>query len=394
MDPNAFADSTAGRVVRTPSDYYAFVPNPLPPAELDLRPLAGELETASLALGRLAGIGVSLKNPYLLVRPLARREAVLSSRIEGTHATLSDVFSFEAHEAKRAAKAARPAGAAKPSDVREVHNYAVALEHGMARLATLPISLRLVREIHRMLLEGVRGDYATPGEFRVTQNWIGPPGCTLATATFVPPPVPEMTTALGQWEGFHHAASELPLLVRLAVSHYQFEAIHPFVDGNGRVGRLLIPLLLCEQNVMPQPLLYLSAFFERHRDDYYRLLLGVSRSGAWLDWIRFFLAGVADQASDATVRIDRLQSLQQDYRQRFATARASALLPRLIDRLFENPMITVPQARDELGVTFRAASQNISKLEEAGIVRELTGQDRNRIYVADEVLRLLRDPVT
>ena len=383
MDTNAYANSTAGRVIRTAAGYQSFVPNPLPPADLDLRPLSGALEEASMALGRLSGIGGSLKNPYLLVRPLARREAVLSSRIEGTHATLSDVFTFEARNAR----------ADKDSDVREVHNYAVALEHGMSRLASLPISLRLVREIHRILLTEVRGNYATPGEFRTTQNWIGPPGCTLESATFVPPPVEEMVPALGDWERFHHEASDLPLLVRLGISHYQFEAIHPFVDGNGRVGRLLIPLLLCDKDVMPQPLLYLSGFFERHRDDYYRLLLAVSRRGQWIEWLQFFLAGISDQARDATVRIDRLQALQEAYRGQFATARASALLPRLIDRLFENPMISVSQARDELGVTFRAASQNIAKLEKAGIVRERTGQERNRIYVADEILRLLRDPV-
>ena len=265
------------------------MPNLLPP-ELSLTwELAGELSAADRDVSELAGIGRTLPNPYLLIRPFMHREAVLSSRIEGTQASLSDLYFFEAASVPPSPQ----------SDVLEVRNYVVALEHGLRRMKDLPVSLRLLREVHEKLMAGVAGEHLTPGGFRRSQSWIGPPGCTLNEATFVPPPVEELMSSLGELEKFCHAPSPLPLLIRLALIHYQFEAIHPFLDGNGRIGRLLLTLLLSSENVLPQPMLYLSAFFERNRDEYYRRLLAVSRDGQWLEWISFFLRGVAEQSRDA-----------------------------------------------------------------------------------------------
>jgi Fic family protein len=380
MDIETFRRSPAGRLVRAPQGYWAFVPHPLPPG-LSFESLVGQLTDASLALGQLSGIGEMLPNPYLLIRPFVRREAVSSSRIEGTRASLSDLFFFEA------AETASP----RTPDVPEVYNYVRALEHALERLREFPVSLRLVRETHAILLENVRGGHATPGEFRRSQNWIGPPGCTLQDATYVPPPVDEMKTALDAWEKFLHESSDIPLLVQLALIHYQFEAIHPFLDGNGRVGRLLIPLLLCERGILPRPLLYLSSFFERHREAYYRLLLNVSLKGAWGEWVVFFLRGVHVQARDATRRARQLVGLQTDYRGRLQKVRSSALLTRLVDRLFESPAITISRVAKEMEITFRSAQNNVNKLVHAGILEEVTGRERNRIYLAREILKVLEE---
>jgi Fic family protein len=253
MDTAQFENSPSGRLVRAIDGYRAFVPNPLPP-KLDWSDALVSLTSkADLALGTLSGLGENLPNPHLLIYPFVRKEAVLSSRIEGTLSSLSDLLLFEATRAE------------KQRDVKEVQNYVDAVEYGLKRLEELPLSLRLIRELHSILMRGVRGERATPGEFRQSQNWIGPPGCTLNDATFVPPPVPEMKDALDRLEKFLHADSQLPPLVELALIHYQFETIHPFLDGNGRIGRLLITLFLCQRGILKKPLLYLSAFFERHR---------------------------------------------------------------------------------------------------------------------------------
>src|SRR5436309_5025335 len=337
MQPSDFTEKAPGRPIKTAQDYWAFVPQPLPPAlEIDWD-LANTLSEADRSLSELSGVARTLPNPHLLIAPFVRREAVLSSRIEGTQAGFSDLLFFEA------------APSAKPpiEDVKEVANYVSALEHGLARLKDLPVSLRLIREMHERLMHGVRGDTMTPGEFRRSQNWIGPPGCTLADAAFVPPPVAEMTQALRDFEKYLHEPPVLPPLVRLALIHYQFEAIHPFLDGNGRIGRLLITLLLCAEGLLPQPLLYLSAYFERHRLEYYRLLLAVSQSGGWSEWICFFLRGVAEQSNDAIRRSDRLLQLMQDYRERLQSARTSALLLQLVDRLFMTPATTVARTAEQ-----------------------------------------------
>lgn len=359
----------------------AFVPPPLPP-EVTLDPeLVSALSEADRNLGLLAGAGEWWPNPHLLIRPFMRREAVLSSRIEGTQASVADLVLFEAS----------PRASSAP-DVREVANYVRALELGVREDRALPISLRLMRELHGELMADVGGAHLTPGEFRTSQNWIGPPGCTLNQATFVPPPPEDMRDALDAFEKYLHKESDLPPLIRLAIAHYQFEAIHPFLDGNGRVGRLLVTLLLDEWKLLPQPLLYLSAFFDRRRSEYYQLLLGVSVAGNWGDWITFFLTGIAEQSTDVVDRARRLFALRERYRAELHSARSSALPLKLVDFLFEQPAVTVAQARDLLDVSPRAARMNVAKLEEAGIVREFTKKARNRIYIAPEILDLLREP--
>ena len=356
--------------------YWAFVPAPLEPDLIFDRALVHTLSRADRALSELSGIARTLPNPHLLIRPFVRREAVLSSRIEGTQASLSDLLFFEA----------APPSEAVVSDVREVANYVAALEFGMKRLSELPLSLRLIREMHALLLAGVRGQAQAPGEFRTTQNWIGRPGCTLMDATYVPPPVDDMRDALDLFEKYLHSNSDLPPLVRMALVHYHFEAIHPFADGNGRIGRLLVTLLLQTERLLPQPLLYLSAYFEEHRDTYYHLLLNVSQRGEWRAWIEFFLEAVEYQSRDAIKRSDALLGLWGGYRHRLQEARASALLLRLVDELFSFPAINTKMAAKALGVTPRSAQLNIDKLIEAGILAEATGQKRNRIYVASEIV--------
>jgi len=376
VKPADFGKNKAGNLIRGKLGYWAFVPAPLEP---DLKfdvPFVGVLSKADRGLSELSGIARTLPNPHLLIRPFMRREAVLSSRIEGTQASLSDLLFFEA---------ATPAEPDVP-DVREVANYLRALEYGIARLSDLPLSLRLIREMHERLMTGVRGETQTPGEFRKTQNWIGPPGCTLMEATFVPPPVEEMLAALDAFEKYLHADSDYPPLVRMALIHYHFEALHPFLDGNGRIGRLLVPLLLCTDGLLHQPMLYLSAFFEKHRSEYYRLLLSVSQNGDWMPWIRFFLTAVEVQAKDAIKRSDTILSLWNSYRNRLQEARASALLLSLVDELFSFPAISAKLASDALQVTPRSAQLNINKLIDAGILEEATGQKRNRVYIAREII--------
>ncbi len=383
MQPTDFTHDKTGRLLKNPHGYWSYVPAPLPP-ELPLSwELVGRLSEADRALAELRGVAQTLPNPHLLIGPFVRREAVLSSRIEGTQADLSDLLLYEATGRPD------PTLTADTADVQEVANYVTALEHGLSRLSDLPLSLRLVREMHEKLMAGVRGERLTPGEFRRSQNWIGPAGCTLNNAAYVPPPVAEMQEALGLLERFWHARSELPPLVRIALAHYQFEAIHPFLDGNGRIGRLLITMLLSTEGLLSQPLLYLSAFFEKNRPEYYRRLLAVSQRGEWNEWLLFFLRGVAEQSSDAVARARRLQALWQRYRETLQSARTSVLLLRLLDRLFADPAISVSQAAQELGVTPRAAQQNIDRLVGEGIVAEATGRQRNRVYVAVEILRLL-----
>ena len=389
MDPRIFGDSPSGRMVRDPTGYWAFVPHPLPPALTWTPTVVAALSQADRALGELAGLGRSLLNPHLLIAPFVRREAVLSSRIEGTQASLSDLYAYEAVQKT----AVQLTMFEPPPDVREVYNYVRALEYGLDRLQSLPLSLRLIREIHARLMEGVRGEHGTPGEFRRSQNWIGPPGCSLQDATYVPPPVSEMEEALGALERFLHQPCDWPPLARLGLVHYQFEAIHPFLDGNGRIGRLLITLLLCAERLLPEPLLYLSAYFESHRQDYYDLLLAVSREGAWETWLVFFLQGVAAQAQDAVARARRLQDLRERYREQFQAERAAGRLLQVVDLLFARPMVTMPQIAEALRVNYATATRYISHLENAAILREVTGQARNRVYRADEVLAAIEEPL-
>lgn len=369
----------AGRYVKQATGYAAFIPAPLPPGP----PLAFDAEMTNLlsdadrALGRLDGVCSVL--PNLFHAMYVRHEAVLSSQIEGTQSTLEDVLQFEI--------GAR--GQELPRDVEEVVNYVKAMNHGLARLAELPLSLRLICEIHARLLEGVRGGQRTPGEFRTSQNWIGPAGCTLSTATFVPPPVPEMRTALGDLEKFLHDTTSFPMLIHCGLAHAQFETIHPFLDGNGRVGRLLITFLLCHRGVLHRPLLYLSHYLRAHRAEYYDRLTAVRNDGDWEGWLKFFLRGVWEVSERATVTARAILDLRNIHG-RLLNDRLpdNAAALRLLDYLFEQPITTVRLVEQRLGCSYVTASRLLNHLAEFGLVRETTGYQRNRRYAYEPYLAL------
>lgn len=364
----------------TPQGYAAFIPAPLPPKIEYGQDLVLALSRADAALSELSGLGRHLPNPHLLIAPYLRREAVLSSRIEGTKASLSDLLLNEA-------EAGMPRTA--NDDVREVQNYVAALEHGLKRLDKLPLSLRLVREIHERLMKGVRGDRATPGEFRRSQNWIGPSGSTPETAPYVPPPPDQMNDALSDWERFLHERDRLPDLIQCAIMHEQFEAIHPFLDGNGRVGRLLITLFLVERGRLSQPLLYLSAYIEAHRQDYYDLLQRVRTHGDWVSWIQFFVAGVTEIATEAVKQASQLMDLREKFRVRLRH-KTKALI--LLDELFMNPYMFVSKAERVLKVSNPTARQAVKLLEEQGMLKEVSGRSWGRLYLAKPIMNLLQPP--
>lgn len=380
MDPVQFKHSTAGRCIKQPEDYWAFMPNSLPP-QLDLDwELVSLLGEANTRVGELSGAGRLLSNPHLLIQPYIRREAVLSSRIENTQAGMDDLFFFEADESE----------SPRTPDVREVANYVRTMEYGLERLKTLPVSGRLVREIHEHLMKGVRGGHATPGDFRRTQNWIGPPGCTPMQAAFVPPPVEEMHATLSEWEKYLNEGPREPPLIQCALMHYQFEAIHPFIDGNGRVGRLLITFLLCERGLLSLPLLYLSAFFERYRDEYYRRLLAVSQEGDWRGWIEFFLRGVAFQAQEACDNAEAILDLNEEVQNQVRSAgKAPRHTLRIVDRLFKIPVVAVSNLAKELDLQYSSVKRGIDFLQALGVLKEVTGQQRNRLYMAPKLIEIL-----
>ena len=360
--------------------YSAFVPAPLPPA-LDWTPsLIRVLSDADRLIGRLAGEGGRLANPHVLMRPFVRREAVLSSRIEGTQATLGELLAAEAGALVERS----------PEDLREVGNYVVALEHGISLLRELPLCVRLIRELHEKLMAGVRGHHAAAGHFRTTQNWIGKPGSTLETASFIPPPPGEVEPCLAAWERFLHD-SELPPLVTIALAHYQFEAIHPFLDGNGRVGRLLITLFLIERKILPAPLLYLSAFFEASRRDYYEGLRAVSERGAWQDWLEYFLQGIARMSEDAVSRATRINDLLAEWRRKLASESTNTPL-RVVELLATNPFITTTGVAHQLKLAFTTAQRAIERLERNDIVQQTTDAKRSRVYCARALLQILEEP--
>ncbi len=370
----------SGKYVAVSAGGEAFVPAPLPPEIAWTPSLVARLSEADRLIGRLGGEGGRLANPHLLIRPFVRREAVLSSRIEGTQATLGELLQVEA-----GARVER-----SPDDLREVGNYVVALEQGVARLDRLPLSLRLMLELHKTLMSGVRGDSAAPGEFRRTQNWIGAPGSTPATARFVPPPPNEIAPCLDAWEKFLHERN-LPPLVQAALMHYQFEAIHPFLDGNGRVGRLLITLFLIEREVLPSPLLYLSAYFEATRRDYYDLLTAVSTRGEWQEWLQYFLYGVSHQAKDAYERAGRINRLLEDWRRKLASRQTRTMMA-LLDRVASNPFVTVTGAAKDLKVAFTTAQRQIDWLVRHRILKQVNETARDRVYCAQALLSILDAP--
>lgn len=373
-------DSRPGGTVEVDGGVRAFVPDPLPP-EIQWTPrLVRALSEADQLVGRLAGEGRRLPNPHLLIRPFVRREAVLSSRIEGTQATLGELLAAEA-----GAHVQR-----SPDDLREVGNYVVALERGVAQFGSGPLSLERVLELHAVLMKGVRGGYAAPGRIRSEQVWIGPRGCTAAQATYVPPPPAKILPCLERWAEFL-TDQTLPPLVQAALLHYQFEAIHPFLDGNGRIGRLVIILFLIERAVLPSPLLYLSAFFEATRTDYYDSLRAVQQRGAWQDWILYFLGGVARQAEDALDRAERINSLLDRWREKLAAASSPNAAKALL-LLAGNPFLTVKHLAERLKVSFPTAERAVDILLAEQIVRQTSAGRRNRVFCAQALLGILEEP--
>ncbi len=381
MDPREFQQSSSGRVIRSPKGYWAFVPNPLPPTLEWGVELAAALAEAERNLSRLNTFAGSLPFNQAQITAFMRQEAVLSSRIEGTRTTLSDLYIYEAgqlsfFEARQ--------------DANEVANYVKALEYGLERVKTLPVSLRLIREMHARLMDKVRGGRLTPGEFRRSPNWIGPAGSTLETAVYVPPPVEEMQVCLDELEKFLQTGGQLPALVRAGLAHYQFEAIHPFLDGNGRIGRLLILLLLHEWGSLSYPLLNLSAYFESRRSEYYTRLLDVSRRGAWSEWLLFFLKGAAVQAGADAARLEKLTALCEHYMEIINRGRRQEYLPRVLEVVFQRPILTIRQVEEMVKAPYMTAERCVERLVKAGVLREITGKARNRIFKADGVMDILQ----
>ncbi|MHB1798477.1 MAG: Fic family protein [Vulcanimicrobiaceae bacterium] len=376
----------AGSYQRQPSGYRAFIPAllpPIPPVMIqgDMQRLLSE---ADRALGRLDGSVHTLPNPGLFVLMYVRKEAVLSSQIEGTQSSLQDLLAAEANLF----------GAdTRPRDVAEVVNYVAAMNHGLQRLAELPVSVRLIREIHERLMRGVRGGRLTPGELRRTQNWIGPGGCTLATASFIPPPPELVPQALGELEQFLHREDDLPALIRIGLAHAQFETIHPFLDGNGRVGRLLITFLLTERNILQRPVLYLSHYFKRYRQDYYERLQAVRDTGDWEGWLRFFLRGVAEVSAEATETARRVLALRETHRAEIthSLGRAAGNGHKVLESLFDRPIVAVNDVAALIGTTYPAANNLVSRLEQLKILVEVTGHARHRRFRYESYVRLFTD---
>jgi Fic family protein len=381
MDPKRFRDSQAGRVRKTPGRYgfYTFIPGPIPRAiDLSSRTVL-LLSEADLALGRLGGGGRLLPNPHLLVNPYLVREAVASSRIEGTQASISDDFDASA------------IGGSVSEPVREVQNYVAAMNEGLDLLETLPLSLRLVRQIHKRLLTGVRGAERRPGDFRDSPNWIGSPDNRPETAMFVPPPVDEMNDSLADWERFAHDEPGMPVLIQCALLHYQFETIHPFLDGNGRVGRLMIVFFLVWREALPLPLLYISSYFERHREEYYDRLQAVRERGEIEGWLQFFLRAVSEQATDAISRTEQLSDLRETYRRELAR-RTRSRAPEVVELLFQNPVTTIAYVAERLGITWQGARNLIQQLEDLEIIVETRAAARGkRRWLASGILSVLHD---
>ena len=378
--------SRAGVYVRQPTGYRAFVPAPLPPVPpVDL---TGELRTllsdADRALGRLDGSVLTLPNPDLFVFMYVRKEAVLSSQIEGTQSSLQDLLAAEANLV---------GAEERPRDVDEVVNYVAAMNRGLKRLSELPVSVRLIREIHAQLMQGVRGGHLTPGELRSSQNWIGPMGATLADATFVPPPPDMVSGAMGALETFLHRDDGQPALVKIGLAHAQFETIHPFLDGNGRVGRLLITFLLTEGGILGKPVLYLSHWFRRYRSEYYDRLQRVRDAGDWEGWLRFFLRGLVEVSAEATATARQILLMREAHRTAITEhlGRAAGNGHRVLEMLYNKPIVAVADVASLNGTSFAAANTLIARFEQLGILTEVTGFARNRRFRYEPYVRLFAD---
>lgn len=387
MRRDQFTTDAPGRIVTTATsegDSPAFIPNRLPP-ELDDGSLLNSLADAAQALGRLHGIGPRVGSNRVLIEPFARKEALESSKIEGTQATLSDIYAYEAGE-ERLIRGDNREGA------REVLNYLDALRYGLEAVdAGEDISIELICEMHRRLLTGVRGERANPGEIRTEQNWIGPPD--VRRARYVPPPPEEVPELLEQLVDYVNRTNGTHPLVRTGLVHYQFETIHPFLDGNGRMGRLLISLLLQKAQLLPEPYLYLSSYFNHRKREYADSMLDVSQAGEWESWLQFFLEGVRTQANEAHRRADVIVDLRETYQERYRAERSGNILE-LVMKLFEQPYLDVEMAREWLDVSHDTANRLVNRLEDDGVLEELTGKQRNRFFRAREVFDVISKPIS
>lgn len=375
-----FIGSPTGSLVQTERGQWAFVPHSLPPPSLDHARLSRALSDAATAIGELNGIGRTLPNPYLLIRPLQRREVISSSSMEGTYTTVDELLLAELADGQDAS-----------SDTREVLNYMHALADGLASLKGVPLSLRTLKQAHATLLRGVpkgRGASVRPGEFKQHQNFIG--AFQIEDARFIPPPPREAEDCLGELEKYWHREEDgFDILIDAALIHYQFETIHPFADGNGRVGRMLILLHLFTRGKLLQPLLYLSPVFERRKDEYIDRMYAVSRHGDWEGWIIFFLQVMQEAARDAIKTADRIVALQRDYRERLQKARISANLLAAVDYLFQQPAVSIPKLREYLGVSYPAAKANVDLLMRENILTEVEGSDNPRLFFAREIITII-----
>lgn len=373
----------SGAYIKQPAGYKAFIPSSLPPQppvhpEGDLQNL---LSKADMSLARLDGLGYTLPDAKLFIAMYVKKEALLSTQIEGTQASLENLFEFERGEKLD-----------NINDVTEVVNYIKALDYGIERLDSFPMSLRLIKEIHSILLEGVRGGEKTPGEFRKSQNWIGPSGCTLRDAAYVPPPHHDAENAMGDLELYMHGPERLPVLLDCALVHYQFETIHPFLDGNGRIGRLLITFYLYWKKVLQKPLLYLSYYFKRHRQEYYDRLNMVRQNGDYEQWLTFFFKGVVDTADSALDTAKRILELQANHRNLLLRKRLSSpLAVGILEKLFHTPYISVKDVAQAFDISYQASSTLISQFENNGILREVTGRKRDKRYIYDEYMNILTE---
>ncbi|MBN2127310.1 MAG: Fic family protein [Candidatus Diapherotrites archaeon] len=380
MEPEGFNGVAGITALSSKGIYYAFTPKMLPVKVNFDDSLVAMLSEASMNLGNLNGIGFLLPNPHVFIMPYLKKEAVWSSRIEGTRTSLSDVFLFEAKEEKDSKE--------MNFDLQEVINHISATEHALKKIKVQELNLELILELHKILLNGVRGEKKEPGQIRTTQNWIGKPNSSLNDATFVPPEPEKVKALLENLFDYLNAEDNIPPLIKAGIAHYQFESIHPFRDGNGRIGRLIITLYLCKKNVLSLPLLYISGYFEKNRDSYYDLLLDVSKKGNYNSWLKFFLNGVIIQSKDAIERATKIEKYSKECREKLLD-RSNTNSLKLFEHLLGNPFITVPNAKKILKKEYPTAQRAIQKLVDAGMLKEITGKQRNTVYVAEKIKQIL-----
>jgi len=371
-----------GKLVEEKSEehgkYLSFIPEKLPPKIEYTQELVLALSKADSTLSKLSGAGLLLPNPDLLVIPYMKKEALSSSRIEGTRISLSDYFLTEAKGIEK-----------EDVEATEVGNYLKSMNYALKKIENEPISVELIKEMHKRLMKGVRGNELIPGNFRPVQNWIGPKNTKIQDATFVPSPKEEVEKLINELIEYLNKYDEMPLLIKCALMHYQFETIHPFCDGNGRIGRSLITLYLCKKNKISKPLLYASDYFEKHRREYYEILLNTNKTGKFEDWIKFFLEAIKVQSEDALERTIKIQKLRERYQEKTKNHKQAINLLNVVDLLFKNPFIQINQIAKQLSITYPTAKKAVENLIRLNILKSATEKERNKLFVAHEILDIV-----